>query len=56
MEVYARRLFRLNDKLVYPFKFMEDMVWGGIREFVYDVNRPALLKGELILLKYINGH
>ena len=35
-------------KLVCCFKWVADMVGGGIRELVYDADRPAFLKMELV--------
>jgi hypothetical protein len=38
----------LKDKLVCHFILVTDMVGVGIREFVYDVARPAFLKNNLV--------
>ena len=38
----------LEDKLVYSFKLAMDMVRGGVRKFVYDMERPAILNGNLV--------
>ena len=34
----------LEDKLVRDFKLAANVVWDGIRWFVYDAKRPAILK------------
>ena len=47
-DVYARRLSRLKDKLIYCFKSVVDMIRGGIREFVYGMVGPAFLKREMM--------
>ena len=38
----------LEDKLVCRFKLVVDVVWGGVRQFVYDTNRPAFLERDLV--------
>ena len=38
----------LEDKLVCSFKLAADVVWGGVRWFVYDNNRPAFLERDLL--------
>ena len=38
----------LEDKLVCSFKLAADVVWGGVRQFVYDTNRPAFLERDLV--------
>ena len=38
----------LKDKLACCFKLMVDMVTGGIREFVYDMDGTAFLKKKLV--------
>ena len=48
MDVYARRLSGLKDKLLCSFKLAMDMVEAGVREFVYDSDGPALLKQEVV--------
>ena len=47
-DVNTRRLSRLKYKLTCSFKLAVDMVGSGVREFVYDMNRAAFLKKELI--------
>ena len=47
-DVYAGRLPGLKDKLICHFKLAADMVRTGVREFVYDTDRPAFLKKELV--------
>ena len=48
MGVYARRLSGLRYKLVCHLKLAVDIVGGDVREFVYDADGPAFLKGELV--------
>ena len=38
----------LKGKLVSHFKLAVGMVGGGVRELVYDADRPAFLKRELV--------
>ena len=55
MDVYAGRLFGLKEKLVCHFKLAADIVRGGIKKFVNDVNKPAFLEKELMRLR-VDGH
>ena len=48
MDVNTRRLSELKYKLVRCFKLAADIVRGSIRELVYDTDRPAFLKSELV--------
>ena len=45
MDVEIGVVSGLEDKLICRFKLAADVVWGGIRYFVYDTNRPAFLEG-----------
>ena len=47
-DVDNRRLSGLKYKLICRLKLVADMVGGGIREFVSDTDRPALLERELM--------
>ena len=38
----------MEDKLVCSFKLVADVVWGGVRYFVYDISRPAFLERDLV--------
>ena len=44
----SRGAYGLKAKLICLFKLVADMVEGGIREFVHDMDRLALLKRELV--------
>ena len=44
MDVYTRKLSKLEDKLVCCFKLAADMINGGIREFVEYTDGKAFLK------------
>ena len=47
--VYARKLSRLKNKLVGTlFQIDSRHSWGGVREFVFDVDGSAFLKRELM--------
>ena len=48
LTVDARGLLGLKYKSICHFKLVADMVGGGVREFVYDVDGPAFLKRELM--------
>ena len=34
--------------MVCRFKLAVDVVWGGVRWFVYDTDRPAFLERDLV--------
>ena len=38
----------LEDKLACSFELAMDVVWGGVRQFVYDTDRPAFLERVLV--------
>jgi hypothetical protein len=48
--VDTRRLKGLKYKLIGHFKLAADMIRGGIREFVNDMDGPAFLERELMRL------
>jgi hypothetical protein len=50
LDVDTRRPSGLKYKLICYFKLVADMVRGGIREFLNDVDGPAFLERELIFL------
>ena len=43
-------MMKLENKLVCNFKLEVNLVGGGIWQFVYDANRPAILKGNQVRL------
>ena len=47
-DVDTRRLSGLKYSLICYFKLAADMVGGGIREFVNDMDVPAFLERELM--------
>ena len=49
-DVDTRRLSELKYKLICRFKLAGDMVGGGIREFLNDMDGPAFLERELMRL------
>ena len=48
LTVDARGLLGLKYKSICHFKLVADMVGGGVREFVNDMDGPAFLERELI--------
>ena len=40
----------MEDELVCNLKLAVNVIWGGIWQFLYDTNRPAILKGDLVKL------
>ena len=49
-DVETRGVSGLEDKLLCSFKLVADVVWSGVRYFVYDTNRPAFLERDLVVL------
>ena len=47
-DVNSGRQSGLKHKFIFHFKLAVDMVEGSIREFVYEVDRPAFLERDLI--------
>ena len=43
LDVFARRISGLKDKLVCHFKLAVDIIGNGVTEFVYDVDGPKSL-------------
>lgn len=37
-----------EDKLICSFKLVIDTAMGAVKKFVYDMDRPAILKGYLV--------
>ena len=48
MEFETGGVLGLEDKLVCSFKLAVDVVWGGVRYFVYDTDRPEFLERDLV--------
>ena len=48
MDVETGVVSGLEDKLVCSFKLVADVVWVGVRWFVYDTNRPSCLERDLV--------
>ena len=48
MDVETRGVSELVDELVCSFKLAADVVWGGVREFVYVTDRSAFQERDLL--------
>ena len=54
VDIYAGRLFGLEDKLVYCFKLATDVVRCSIKELVDYADRPAFLKKKVRDLVWVS--
>ena len=48
MDVETGGVSGLEDGLVCSFKLAVDVVRGGVRQFVYDTDRPAFFERDLV--------
>ena len=47
MDVYARRLSELEDKLICSFRLAANVIGSGIQKFINDMDGPTFLKGNV---------